>query len=58
MNSLCGLLAFVRGLLLELSDQGAYRRYLQRCGEPHSAQQWQRFTEGRYRKKFGKAKCC
>jgi hypothetical protein len=48
----------MRGLLLELSDQSAYRRYLEGRGRSHSTEEWQRFTETRYRRKFGNAKCC
>jgi hypothetical protein len=58
MNAIRHLFAVLRDLVLELSDEGAYRRYLQRRGQPHSPEQWQRFTETRYRKKFGNAKCC
>jgi len=52
------LLGFLRVLLLELSDQGAYRRYLERHCQSHSTQEWQRFTDSRYRRKYGNAKCC
>jgi hypothetical protein len=48
----------VRGLFLELSDQNAYRRHLLATGRTHSAAEWRRFTDGRYRRKYQNAKCC
>ena len=58
MSVLRRLFRFLNGLTLELSDQNAYRRYLERHGRPHSTEEWNRFTDYRYRKKFGNAKCC
>ena len=54
-------LRFLTGVLAlaeELSDQTAYRRYLQRTSSIPSCAEWKKFTEHRYRKRFGNAKCC
>ncbi len=55
------VLRFVAGLLSlarELSDETAYRRYLQKKGSAPSCAEWRLFSEDRYLKKFGNAKCC
>ena len=48
----------VAALLRELADENAYQRHLQRVGQPHSAEEWRRFSEERLRAKFARARCC
>jgi hypothetical protein len=52
------LLRYVRELIRELSDQGAYQRYLQRSGQAPSPAAWKQFADHRYRRKYSNAKCC
>lgn len=58
MSFLPRLLRLLRTLLRELSDESAYARHLQAHGLAASAQEWRRFSDGRYRRKFANAKCC
>ncbi|MDQ6663256.1 MAG: hypothetical protein M3Z23_02550 [Acidobacteriota bacterium] len=46
------------GLLREISDENAYRRYLHARGTAPSGVEWRRFSEDRLRAKYSKAKCC
>ncbi|MBV8706453.1 MAG: putative selenoprotein [Acidobacteriaceae bacterium] len=48
----------LQGFLRELSDEGAYARYLQRSGRDHSGQEWRDFIDKRHGRKFKNAKCC
>jgi hypothetical protein len=52
------LLAFVRGLAKELSDEAAYQRHLARAALPHSAEEWRKFSDARFRRKYRQGKCC
>ena len=52
------LLRLLKALARELSDEGAYARHLQATGSAHSPAEWQRFSEGRHRRKYQNAKCC
>ena len=52
------LLSFALSLARELSDERAYSRYLETTGHTASAAEWKRFTERRYRARYGNAKCC
>ncbi len=45
-------------LVQELSDQAAYERHLNLTGRAASAEEWKRFADGRYRRKYQNAKCC
>ena len=58
MKRLKRLLSFALSLARELSDERAYARYLELTGHSASAAEWKRFTERRYRVKYGNAKCC
>jgi hypothetical protein len=51
-------LKILSGLLHELSDQGAYTRYLSRAGIPPSREAWRSFSEERHAAKYRRAKCC
>lgn len=46
------------GLLRELADENAYRRYLIARGQPHSGAEWRNFSEQRMRTKFVTPRCC
>jgi hypothetical protein len=48
----------ILALLRELADENAYRRHLAMCGRAHSAHEWRRFSEERWKAKYSKAKCC
>lgn len=53
--------AFLKGvlnLLREIGDQNAYTRHLAAHGTVHSAAEWRRFSDERFRQKYAKAKCC
>ncbi len=55
------LLKFVQlvlGLLNELADQNAYRRYLEHHGQPDSGEAWRRFSAERFRARYQRPKCC
>jgi len=58
MNPFARMFRLTRDLLQELSDEAVYRRYLRAVGRPHSPQEWRRFTDRRYRRKYQSAKCC
>jgi hypothetical protein len=45
-------------LLRELSDENAYKRYLETRGTVHSGSEWRKFSEIRLREKYSRAKCC
>ena len=46
------------GILRELSDESAYQRHLAAHGARHSAEEWRRFCDHRFRDKYQRAKCC
>ena len=48
----------ILSILREIADQNAYARYLAYHGLTHSPAEWRRFTERRFKVKYGKAKCC
>ena len=53
--------AFLRGcldLLREIGDQNAYARHLSAHGVKHSADEWRRFSDARFKAKYQNAKCC
>jgi hypothetical protein len=58
MKRLRALGRLLAGLLRELADENAYRRYLERQGCAHSVVEWRRFSEARMRAKYSRAKCC
>jgi hypothetical protein len=49
-----GLLALLR----EIGDENAYARHLSAHGVTHSAAEWRRFSDERFRAKYQRAKCC
>jgi hypothetical protein len=53
--------AFLRTLLAiirEISDESAYRRHLRFHGRKHSGDEWRRFSDQRFARKYARAKCC
>jgi len=52
------LLRGLLNLLREIGDQNAYQRHLEVHGAQHSAAEWRRFSDERFRQKYAKAKCC
>jgi hypothetical protein len=52
------LLRLVLSLLREIGDENAYERHLRAHGVEHSAAEWRRFSEERFRGKYARAKCC
>jgi len=51
-------LGFLLKLLRELSDEAAYKRYLEIRGAVPSGSEWRRFSEQKHREKYSRAKCC
>jgi hypothetical protein len=45
-------------LLREIGDQNAYSRHLAAHDLTHSAAEWRRFSDERFRSKYQRAKCC
>ncbi len=52
------LIAGVLDLLREIGDENAYARHLATHGVPHSAAEWQKFSDERFSAKYQRAKCC
>jgi hypothetical protein len=52
------LLAILRGILDELSDQNAYRRFLAAHGVEHSPSAWREFQDEHWRAKSRRGRCC
>ena len=50
--------AGVLELLREIGDENAYARYLATHGTVHSAAEWRKFSDERFRAKYQRAKCC
>jgi hypothetical protein len=50
--------AGIAELLREISDQNAYARHLAAHGAVHSGEEWRRFSDEQFRKKYRQAKCC
>lgn len=46
------------GLLREIGDENAYARHLKAHSVPHSAEEYRRFSDARFRGKYARAKCC
>jgi hypothetical protein len=54
----CSLLEIVRGVLDELADQNAYRRYLTAHGESASPRAWRQFQDEHWQAKSRRGRCC
>jgi hypothetical protein len=58
MKQVRAILGVVWQLLRELADEGAYERHLRHHGTAHSPEEWKRFSDGRLRAKYQRARCC
>jgi hypothetical protein len=58
MRVAVSIVRLLRSLFQELSDESAYRRYLEKSGRSHSRSEWEHFTKDRYGRKYGNPKCC
>jgi hypothetical protein len=58
MRILRNFLSGLAELLREISDQNAYQRHLASHGVTHSAAEWRRFSDERFRMKYQQVKCC
>jgi hypothetical protein len=45
-------------MIREISDENAYERHLLYHGRKHSAEEWRRFSDARFARKYARAKCC
>lgn len=45
-------------ILREIADQNAYDRHLRFHGVAHSTEEWRRFSDKRFARKYARAKCC
>jgi hypothetical protein len=52
------LLEILRGILAELSDQNAYRRYLVAHGVTDSPVAWRTFQDEHWQSKSRRGRCC
>ena len=52
------MFAGVLELLREIGDENAYARHLAAHGVRHSAAEWRKFSDRRFREKYQRAKCC
>jgi hypothetical protein len=48
----------ILALLRELADENAYRRHLAMYDRIHSAEEWRRFADARWKAKYSQTKCC
>lgn len=58
MSLLRKIAAGVVELLREIGDERAYARHLAAHGARHSAEEWRKFSDARFRAKYQRAKCC
>ena len=52
------LLRGLRDLLRQIADENAYQRYLQTQGRSHSGEEWRRFCDQHFARKYARSKCC
>ncbi len=53
--------AFVAGLwalLRQIADESAYQRHLRHHGRVHSGDEWRRFCDQHFARKYARSKCC
>jgi hypothetical protein len=58
MNIFKKITAGILELLREIGDENAYARHLLTHGVIHSAAEWRKFSDERFRAKYQNAKCC
>lgn len=52
------LMQILRGVLAELTDQSAYRRYLAARGVEASGESWRAFQDEHWQAKSRRGRCC
>ena len=52
------LFRIVLAVIREIGDENAYRRHLRMHGREHSGEEWRRFCDLRFARKYARAKCC
>ena len=52
------LIAILRGIARELSDEGAYARHLEIHKAEHSIEEWRRFSDRHWNAKATRGRCC
>jgi hypothetical protein len=45
-------------LLRQIADENAYQRHLRMQGRPHSGEEWRRFCDQHFARKYARSKCC
>ncbi len=58
MKILRHVATILKGILDEITDQNAYRRHLDAHGVEHSATEWRRFCDERWKAKERRGRCC
>lgn len=58
MTPLRRLIRFLAALLADLSDQRAYRLHLALQHRPPSPEEWRRFSDARFARKYRQGRCC
>ena len=58
MGLLRKIAAGILELMREIGDENAYARHLAAHGVAHSAVEWRKFSDERFRNKYQRAKCC
>jgi hypothetical protein len=58
MRILTQIFTFLGALARELSDETAYQRHLKDAAIPHSPEEWRRFSDARFSRKYRQGKCC
>jgi hypothetical protein len=48
----------ILAIIRELADENAYQRHLRRHDRIHSADEWRKFSDQRFARKYARAKCC
>ena len=48
----------IKATLRQISDENAYQRYLRANGKMHSREEWRRFSDELFARKYTRAKCC
>jgi hypothetical protein len=52
------LLHGIWALLRQIADENAYERYLRSEGRAPSGQEWRRFCDQHFARKYARSKCC
>jgi hypothetical protein len=48
----------ILAIIREIADENAYQRHLRHYGRNHSADEWRKFSDQRFARKYARAKCC